>query len=169
MVIWITGMSGSGKTFYANKICTHLKKKYKNIFLIDGDEIRKYLTYKLKYSVSDRRKNSKFIQDLCKYLEKKNFFVVCAILSIFPSHQKKNRSLFKKYIQISIKVEKDKLIKRNKKLIYKKKNVVGKKIRYPKPYKPDLLIKNSFDKDYEKNLKKIFKIINDKYKSKKIN
>ena len=36
-------MSGSGKTFYANKICTHLKK-YKNIFLIDGDEIRKYLT-----------------------------------------------------------------------------------------------------------------------------
>ena len=55
MVIWITGMSGSGKTFYANKICTHLKK-YKNIFLIDGDEIRKYLTYKLKYSVSDRRK-----------------------------------------------------------------------------------------------------------------
>ena len=56
------------ETFYANKICTHLKKK-KNIFLIDGDEIRKYLTYKLKYSVSDRRK-FKFIQD-CKYLEKK--------------------------------------------------------------------------------------------------
>ena len=89
MVIWITGMSGSGKTFYANKICTHLKKKYKNIFFIDGDEIRKYINYKLRYSVSDRRKNSKFIQDLCKYLEKKNLLVVCAILSIFPSHQKK--------------------------------------------------------------------------------
>jgi adenylylsulfate kinase-like enzyme len=169
MVIWITGMSGSGKTFYANKICAYLKKKYNNIFLIDGDEIRKYITYKLKYSVSDRRKNSKFIQDLCKYLEKKNFLVVCAILSIFPSHQKKNRSLFKKYLQISIKVEKDKLIKRNNKLIYKKKNVVGKKIKYPKPYKPDLLIKNNFDKDHEKNLKKIFKLINAKYKSKKIN
>jgi adenylylsulfate kinase len=169
MVIWITGMSGSGKTFYANKIFTHLKKKYKNIFFIDGDEIRKYINYKLRYSVSDRRKNSKFIQDLCKYLEKKNLLVVCAILSIFPSHQKKNRSLFKKYLQISIEVKKDDLIKRNSKFIYKKKNVVGKQIKYPKPYKPDLLIKNSFNKDYEKNLKKIFKLINAKYKNKKIN
>ena len=52
-------------------------------------------------------------------------------------------------MQISIKVEKDKLIKRNKKLIYKKKNV-GKKIRYPKPYKPDLLIKNSLIRTMKK-------------------
>ena len=94
---------------------------------------------------------------------------MCAILSIFPSHQKKNRSLFKKYLQISIEVEKDDLIRRNSKFIYKKKNVVGKQIKYPKPYKPDLLIKNSFNKDYEKNLKKIFKLINAKYKNKKIN
>ena len=127
MVIWITGMSGSGKTFYAKKICSYLKKKYNNIFFMDGDEIRKYINYKLKYSVSDRRKNSKFIQDLCKYLEKKNLLVVGAILSIFPSHQKKNRSLFKKYLQISIEVEKDELIKRNNKFIYKKKKCCWKK------------------------------------------
>ena len=100
MVIWITGMSGSGKTFYANKICTHLKKKYKNIFLIDGDEIRKYLTYNLKYSVSDRRKNSKFIQDLCKYLEKKISLLFVQYYLFFHLTKKKIAHYLKIYTNI---------------------------------------------------------------------
>ena len=58
-------MSGSGKSFYAKKIFQKLQKKKKKVFIIDGDDVRKYITYNLGYSLNDRQKNSKIISDLC--------------------------------------------------------------------------------------------------------
>ena len=52
---------------------------------VDGDMVRKYITYKLKYSIKDREKNSQLISDLCKFLEKQGFLVICSILSIVNS------------------------------------------------------------------------------------
>ena len=162
MVICITGMSGSGKSFYAKKIFQKLQKKKKKVFIIDGDDVRKYITYNLGYSLNDRQKNSKIISDLCKYFESKNYLVICSILSIFRDHQKRNRKFFNKYIQISIEVPTKKLIKRNNKSIYNKRDVVGKNIKFPKPYRPDLLINNEFNDTYKANLKKIIALINAK-------
>ena len=123
MVIWIIGLSGSGKTFYANKINDHLKKKRKKTIIIDGDEVRKYINYDLKYNLEDREKNSKIIQKICHFLESKDFIVICSILSIIKKHQKQNRKLFKKYFQIYLKTNKENLVKtyKKKKLFFKKK------------------------------------------------
>ena len=63
MVIWIIGMSGSGKSHYA-KI---LHKKLKNSIIVDGDEVRKYMTFKLGYKLSDRKQNSEIISNLCNF------------------------------------------------------------------------------------------------------
>ena len=51
MVIWIIGLSGSGKTYLSKKIYNKLKGKK---ILVDGDTVRKYITYNLKYSKKDR-------------------------------------------------------------------------------------------------------------------
>ena len=53
-LIIITGLSGSGKTFLAKEIYKRFKRKK---ILVDGDIVRKYITYKLKYSKKDRKKN----------------------------------------------------------------------------------------------------------------
>lgn len=159
MVIWIIGLSGSGKTYLAKNLYKSLKKKNKT-FLVDGDEVRKYLTYKLKYSHKDRKKNSIFISDFCKYLEFKGFIVICSILSIFKKHQKDNRRKFNKYFQIYIKSDFNQLAARNKKFIYTKKNVVGKDMKFPEPFNSDITIKNKFDKSFNIEIKKILKIIN---------
>ena len=82
MVIWLIGISGSGKSFYSKKIYNLIKKRKKTI-LIDGDEVRRYITYNLKYSKKDREKNSLIISDICKFLEIKGYIVICSILSIF--------------------------------------------------------------------------------------
>ena len=161
MVIWLIGKSGSGKTFFAKRIYLHFKKKIKNIFWIDGDEFRKYVTYKLKYSLIDRKRNSLAIQDMCCYLEKKGFFVICSIQSIIRSHQEKNRKLFNKYFQIYIDANDQILIKKNKKKLYNlKTNVVGKNIKFPYPIKSHLVIKNDFKKKNYKT-KIIIKKINE--------
>ncbi len=157
MVIWIVGLSGSGKSYLAKKIFNHFKGKK---ILIDGDEVRKYITYKLKYNKNDRLKNSILISDLCKFLEDKGFVVICSILSIFPKHQKENRKKFKNYFQIFLDVSKNILAERNNRNIYKKKNVVGKNINFPKPYKSDITIKNNFKPMNKKLILKIFKKIN---------
>ena len=156
MVIWIIGMSGSGKSFLAKK----LHKRIDNSILVDGDEIRKKFTYDLGYSKKDREKNSKFIQNLCKFLEDQNVTVICSILSIFPSHQKKNRKIFKKYFQIFINSNLDKLKFKSKNRVYKlKRNVVGLDINFPKPYKNDLVIENNYNKKISIPIKKILQKI----------
>ncbi len=160
MVIWIVGLSGVGKTFYANLIKKKIKKKS---IIVDGDQVRKFITYDLGYSKSDRRKNSIMIADICKFLEEQGFIVICPILSIFPTHQKKNRKKFSRYLQIYIESKVEVLKERNDRKIYsKKKDIVGTDIKFPKPYKSDIIIKNNFLDTYEGNIKKIMKLINDK-------
>ncbi len=160
MVIWIIGLSGSGKTFFADKIYKKLKKKTDRLIWIDGDEIRQNFTFNLGYSLKDRKKNSSFIRKLCLFLESKGFVVICSILSIFPSHQRSNKKLFKKYIQIYIKANLQKLKKRNSNKVYKKKNVVGVNIKFPKPYKSNFTINNNFFDNNEDLINKIANKVN---------
>ena len=141
MVIWIIGLSGSGKTYLSKKLFQRFKGKK---ILVDGDVVGKYITYNLRYTKVDREKNSILISDLCKFLESQGFLVVCSILSIFKNHQKLNRNKFINYFQIFLKTNLSELKKRNRKNIYNKKNVVGHKINFPYPYKNDLIIKNNF-------------------------
>lgn len=160
MVIWVIGLSGSGKSFLANKIYMELLKKNKKTICLDGDEIRKYITYDLGYSVNDRKKNSKVISDLCKLFETKGFIVVCSILSIFKDHQKNNRIKFKKYMQIYIRSNLDKLIKTNINKVYHiKKDVVGNDINFPKPYKSDFIIERSDKSKYLQVFRKIISMV----------
>lgn len=161
MVIWLIGKSGSGKTFFAKKIYKIFKKKIKTIW-IDGDKFRAVYSNDLGYSIKDRKENSKRIQNHCLKYELKNYLVICSILSIFKSHQKKNKVIFRNYFQVFIDAKQDRLEKRNNKMIYtKNKSVVGRHIKFPIPYKSNLKIENNF-RFYKKNLKLIIKKLNEK-------
>ncbi len=164
MVIWIIGLSGSGKTYLSKKIFKRLKGKK---ILVDGDTVRKYITYKLKYSKDDRERNSQLISDLCKFLESQGFTVICSILSIFKKHQKQNRTKFVNYFQIFIDTKISELKKRNNRNIYLNKNVVGKTIKFPSPYKSDLIIENNFSPYSQKKIDQIIKKINNAKRDKK--
>ena len=58
MVIWIIGLSGSGKTYLSKKILKKISKNEKFIHL-DGDEFREYISKDLGYSLKDREINDK--------------------------------------------------------------------------------------------------------------
>lgn len=160
MVIWIIGKSGSGKTFLSKRLYKKFREKNKKVVWIDGDKFRKKFSKDLGYSLIDRKKNSKRIQKYCKKLEKDNLIVICSILSIFKEHQRKNRNFYNQYFQIYINANQKKLVQRNNKKIYSnKKNIVGKDIRFPKPYKSDMEIKNTFNKSFLKKANEIEKKI----------
>ena len=157
MVIWVIGRSGCGKTFFAKKLKKNINSD--KLIHIDGDEIRKYFfDNRLGFSIKDRKNNSLFIIKLCRFLERKGYNVICSVQSIFPEHQKSNRKKFKKYYQIFIKVDPAKLKKRNNKKVYSnKKNVVGRDIKFPKPFKSNYTFENKFNNLYKLHIKNIIK------------
>ena len=53
IVLWISGLPGSGKTRIGNKIKKHIIKKYGPTILLSGDDVRKIFSYK-KYTFKDR-------------------------------------------------------------------------------------------------------------------
>tara|TARA_B100001175_G_C19332812_1_gene553384 strand:+ start:150 stop:647 length:498 start_codon:yes stop_codon:yes gene_type:complete len=165
MIIWIIGLSGSGKTTLAKEVKKLAYKRNKNIVHIDGDEVRSIFQNK-NYKLEGRKLNAQQIFKLCYFLDKNNINVVCSILSIFPKLRNKNRLKFKKYYEVFIDCDMEKLIKRDPKGIYKRfikgkiKNVAGMDIKFPVPKNSNLYIKNDKSKkDLIKFAKKISRLL----------
>ena len=131
-LIWITGLSGAGKTTIGREVYSLLKKKHKNSVFVDGDIFR-----------------ARIISRLCTNLTNQNIHVVCCTMSLFKEIHQMNRENTKNYFEIYIHVEFEKLIQRDSKGIYSSekkgeiKNVVGLDIMYDKPLTPSLVIDNS--------------------------
>ena len=146
-LIWITGLSGSGKTTIGKKVYHALKKKYINTIFLD--------------SLQDRLQNAKRIHRMCKFLISQNFHVVCATISLFKEIHKLNKAKIKNYYDIYIECQEEELIKRNQKNLYKqalmkkRKDVVGINYEYDKPPNPKLIL----DNNKKNNLKKKVEII----------
>ena len=120
--LWLFGLSGSGKTYLSKKI----SKKIKKPFIIDGDEVRKFINFDLGYKKSDRIKQNKRVLGLSKIVIKNGYYPIISSVYLDPkvfAEAKKNK----------IRVVN---VFRSKKLTnYKltgKKNIVGKSIKQPK-------------------------------------
>ncbi|MDA9996094.1 adenylyl-sulfate kinase [Candidatus Pelagibacter sp.] len=169
MVIWITGISASGKSTFGKYFFKKFKKIKKNTIFFDGDEFRKIFHNDIKYTLRDRDINAIRLTSLVKYVsdQKTNLIVSANITSQkFRDWCKKN---VKNYFEIFIDTPIEVLRKRDYKKLYKNafsgkiKNVVGVDIKFIKPKKPDLIIDNSkTKKDLYLNYSKILKEINNK-------
>ena len=70
--IWFYGLSGSGKSF-ASSIC---KKFIPNAFVVDGDDVRKYISMDLSYSESDRKVQIKRVLGISRMVIENNMFPI---------------------------------------------------------------------------------------------
>ncbi len=165
MVIWIIGLSSSGKSKIAGLVYKKLKKKKINTVWLDGDKVRNIYNDKLGHTLKDREKNAQRISRLTKYFSDQNINVIASVLSNFPKWQSWNKRNIKNYKQVYLKVSLENLILRDKKNLYKKalkkkrKNVVGIDIKFHEPLNSDLIIDNNKKtKNFNKIVKKILKL-----------
>ena len=143
-IIWITGISGTGKTTLAK----HYMKFLKNFLWIDGDQFRKLFNDDLGYTLKDRNKNAERLINFVYFLNKQKISVVVSANLTAKKNKKRIKRKFKNIFHIQINSDLKILKKRDKKNIYKKnKNVVGKDIKFYKSFnKYDFLINNNNSK-----------------------
>ena len=145
-LIWITGVSGSGKSTIAKKIIKPLRKIIGPTALFNGDDLRKIFNLN-SFEYPDRKKIAYSYSKLSNFLVNQGINVVFATVSMFDDVRNFNRKKNKnKYIEIYIKSPIKKIIdNRKKKIYFSKKKLVGRDIRAEFPKNPDILINNNFE------------------------
>ena len=120
--LWLFGLSGSGKTYLSKKI----SKKIKKPFIIDGDEVRKFINFDLGYKKSDRIKQTKRVLGLSKIVIKNGYYPIISSVYLDPkvfAEAKKNK------IRV-VNVFRSKKFTNQK--LKNNKNIVGISIKQPK-------------------------------------
>ena len=126
--IWFYGLSRAGKTYGSNL----LHKKIKNSILIDGDIVRKYVSYDLDYTENDRNIQIMRMYGLIKITINSNIFPIISTVRMNNKMLKKASNLGIKVILIKSKMNEMNEVKKEHNKYKNKKNVVGVNFDYEK-------------------------------------
>ena len=149
MVIWFTGLSGSGKSTIANSLEKELFKNGIQTFSLDGDNVRGGLNKGLSFSKEDRQENLRRIAEVTKLFIDAGIVVVAS----FISPLREDRDFIKKivgnenFIEVFVNTSLEECERRDVKGLYKKarkgeiKNFTGISAPYEEPENADLEIK----------------------------
>tara|TARA_B100000700_G_scaffold328294_1_gene445673 strand:- start:2622 stop:3131 length:510 start_codon:yes stop_codon:yes gene_type:complete len=168
MILWISGISGVGKTTLARKLYKLIKKKTNNVVWIDGDQFRKIFNNDLKYTLKDRNKNAQRICSFVKFLSSQNINIILSANLTSNKYRSWCKKNLKNYISVYIDSSLDNLFKRDKKNIYNnkklKKNVVGLGIKKNRPTYVNYFIQNNSNKKaFLGEAKNIMKLVKKNY------
>jgi adenylylsulfate kinase len=119
-VVWITGLSASGKTTLGSAVTASIKSKYQNIVFLDGDILRTVLDQSSVHSRDERLRLAFLYARLCKMLSEQGLIVVIATVALFKEIHAWNRENIEHYIEVFIDVPMSELRRRDPKGIYRK-------------------------------------------------
>ena len=170
-VVWITGLSGAGKTTLAEKISSDLRSSGWTVVLLDGDVLREALGIEMQHNTEDRLALAKKYSRICQMLASQGFIVVIATISLFREIHYWNRQNLPGYIEIFLKVPMSELKRRDPKGIYEKfqngkvKNVSGLDLPVDEPLNADWV--EVFDplKPQSSNAKELMAYLKEKLKN----
>ena len=168
MLIWLSGLSGSGKSTIANEL---EKKLYKNGFLsylLDGDNIRVGLNNDLGFTDEGRKENIRRIAEVSRLMIDAGLIVITAFISPFEEERTLAKSLVLEdnYFLVHVDCSVEKCEERDVKGLYKKarsgeiKNFTGIDSPYEIPKNPNLIVDTQNESIEESMLKVYNAIIN---------
>jgi adenylylsulfate kinase len=154
-VIWLTGLSGSGKSTIANELEKKLNSKGKLTTILDGDNIRLGLCKDLSFSDDDRKENIRRIAEVSKLLSDTGVITITAFISPFIEEREMAKSIVGKenFIEVYVSTSLQICEIRDVKGLYKKarsgeiKKFTGIDSPYESPLNPDLVIDQDLNLD----------------------
>ena len=162
-VIWLTGLSGSGKSTIANGVEKRLHALGMHPYVLDGDNLRMGLNADLGFTPEDRAENVRRISEVAKVLVDAGLIVLVAVISPFEADRQRARSLFEEgeFLEVYVDTPVEVCVDRDPKGLYKKAskgeipNFTGIGQNYEVPKNPDLHLKG--DADLGENIEKVMK------------
>ena len=152
MCIWITGLSGAGKTSIANELDKKLTSMNKHSFILDGDNLRHGVNSDLYFSETDRSENIRRTAEIAKLMTDAGLIVIVCLISPLVNQRLNAKKLFQKnmFLEVYLSTSLVECEKRDIKGLYKKARAgmieyfTGINSPYETPKEPDLEINTEF-------------------------
>ena len=119
-VLWMTGLSGAGKTTLALELLKQLELRSLRLERLDGDVVRESLTKDLGFSAEDRRTNIERITFVAKLLSRNGVGCICSFISPYQSVRDHVRGNTTNFLELFVDAPLEVVIERDVKGLYKK-------------------------------------------------
>ena len=147
-VVWLTGLSGAGKSTIANLVEKKLVARGRHTFLLDGDNVRHGLNRDLGFTEADRIENIRRVGEVARLMSDAGLIVITAFISPFRAEREMVRAMMAEgeFLEVHVDVPLEVAEERDVKGLYAKArageiaNFTGIDSPYEPPEKPDLHI-----------------------------
>jgi len=147
-VLWLTGLSGAGKSTIANRIEKKLTAQGRHTYLLDGDNVRHGLNKDLGFTAQDRVENIRRVAEVARLMVDAGLIVLVSFISPFRSERRMARELFApgEFFEVFVDTPLAEAERRDVKGLYRKarrgelKNFTGIDSPYESPENPEIRI-----------------------------
>src|SRR5215469_10416840 len=150
-VVWLTGMSGTGKTTLVNYLAPRLRQVGKNTEILDEAPLTEEFWGSIGDTKEDRITTVRRIGVLAQMLSRNNVAVLVAAVSPYKGNREENRRAIARYVEVYVDCPTDKLIERDSTGRYKKAlggeipNFIGITEPYEPPASPEVTIHSDIE------------------------
>jgi len=163
--IWMSGLSGSGKSTIANLVEVKLNEMGYHSYTLDGDNTRMGLNKGLGFSEEDRIENIRRVSEVSKILNDAGIIVICSFISPFEKNREQAKEIIgENFIEVFIDADLSTCEERDPKGLYRKarngeiKDFTGISSPFETPGNA-IILKNNTEQDLEKNAVLITELI----------
>jgi adenylyl-sulfate kinase len=147
--LWLTGLSGAGKTTIAHLVGTELERCGQLVEYLDGDTVRLHFSKELGFSKPDRDTNIERIGWVASRLTRHGAAVIVSAISPYEETRRRARALVEKwgpFVEVFVRASVEECARRDVKGLYEKvskgeiRGFTGIDDPYEEPSSPELVI-----------------------------
>lgn len=159
--VWLTGLSGAGKTTIAIALATELRARERRVEILDGDVVRTNLSQGLGFTREDRDINVRRIGWVCELLTRNEVIAIAAAISPYRGIRDEVRARIGRFVEVYVEAPLEVLAKRDVKGLYAKADsgelsgLSGVDDPYEAPHDPDVVCSTGGGETVEQNVMKV--------------